>query len=111
MVFQRGFTGFGSDLPEIDATAFKAICFEVARRLHGEITAFNAAEVTPNFHCATISWDHGRKTASVLCNRQYWLVGFCEAMEPNSCRLRYTDAPQLAEVLFQISDWTLLSKA
>jgi len=111
MIFPRGFTGFGPNLPEIDVSQFKAVCFELGRRLNGEITAFKAAEVTPNFHCATIRWDHRRKTASLLCNRQYWLVGFCEAMQPNSCQLQYTDAPQLAEVLRQICEWTLFSKA
>jgi hypothetical protein len=111
MVFPRGFTGFGSDLPQIDVSGFKASCFELGRRLDGDIAEFKSAELTPNFHFATIRWDHGRKTASVLCNRQYWMVGFCEAMQPNSCRLQYIDVPQLAEVLRRISDWTLISKA
>src|SRR4051794_36291309 len=111
MLFPKGFTGFGSGLSEINVAEFRTVCFEAARELSGKLFNVEIANVTPNFHLATIRWGYDLQTVSILCNRRYWIVGFCQPLERNSCIIHYVDAPELTEVLKRISEWTLLTKA
>lgn len=113
MIFPRGFTGIfdaeSRPVPEVDRGKFKAVCFAAARELDGRVLGFSFADVTPNFHRATVEWGHGSQRVSVLCNRHYWIIDFCEPSE--TFPLDYLDAPELTEVLRSLSDWQILTKA
>jgi hypothetical protein len=115
MIFPPGFTGFFGKKDEsvsvcqVDSGRFKAVCFAAARELSGLVQGFVFPDVTPNFLRAKLQWDHGSQRISLLCNRQFWIVGFCKPSE--SCALEYVDCPELAEVLRRLSDWQILTKA
>lgn len=112
MIFPAGFTGFRdaseAPIPSIDIADFKCVCFAVARILGGNVLAFDLANVTPNFHCATIEWGHEPKQASILCNRHYAIAGFCKPR--SDCAIEYIDSVDLASALTQVCDWQVLTK-
>lgn len=114
MIFPRGFTGHFDSKSEIvspiDLAGFKSVCFAAARQLGGKVVGLEVANVTPNFHCATLEWGQASRQVSVLCNRHYWIVGLSKPRLPGECITEYVDAPELASVLCQLSDWLVVAK-
>jgi hypothetical protein len=105
--FPPGFTGFynaGDQWapPQVDPAQFKTICYRAARELKGCVQDIDFPEIVPNFLRADLEWSHGSERVAVLCNRQYWIVGFCKP--PDSCELEYIDCPVLAEILCRLTD-------
>jgi hypothetical protein len=112
VMFPAGFTGFlgeSDSAPAVDRSLFKTVCHAAARELRGVVVEFVFADVTPNYHRATLQWAHGAKTVSILCNRQFWIVGF--RTPADAVTQEYVDCPELAEVLQNFSSWQILSRA
>jgi hypothetical protein len=114
MLFPEGFTGFhqkGTVIhPTFDPIVFKTVCFAAARQLGGRVIVMEYAKETPNFHCATLAWGHDSNQVTLLCNRLFWIVGFCKPRAPGCCANEYVDAPKFAEVIGRMCDWRILSK-
>lgn len=107
-----GFTGFHSvdeaSASTVDPAVLRSICYAVARILGGEISSFEVAEVTPNFHTATIVWGFGPTRVSLLCNRNVPLIALSKPR--HGYELEWVDSVEFAEALGRVSDWQLLSK-
>ena len=114
MNFPAGFVGFVPPAhPTVGVGIFKTICYAAARELGGKVLSFEFANITPNYHCASLEWGYDAQEVRILCNRWYWIVGFAKPKKQiGDIFPEYIDSAELANVLRLLSDgWVILSKA
>jgi hypothetical protein len=97
----RGITGFrhadDPPLPVCDFRVFRGHCFAVARDLGGRFRSVEAPypRGPANFALAVLDLPTGR--VAVVLNAHFPVVAFAEPLADGETRLRYVDAPALAE--------------
>jgi hypothetical protein len=111
MRLPRGVTAFGrSNIPPslTDFRYFKAVCYEAARRLNGQIAPALSREagVTPNFH--SVSFILPNVAIDVICNRALPLVAVVESFKPGQVAPVFVDVPGLAKILEETGTFHVL---
>ncbi|GID97405.1 hypothetical protein Adi01nite_68170 [Amorphoplanes digitatis] len=109
MKLPPGATGFDA-APDTgtDLSAFTAICHHAARAVGGTVSQIVPANVTPNFHTAEIA-RRGLRTR-VLGHTTIAAVAFAEPWPAADLRVTFTDRPDLAAALQEVSDLRILTK-
>jgi hypothetical protein len=75
-----GISGFLiNDLPEVDSSQFKNLCYSLANITHGKLVSFEIPNVSQNFYKAELKLDD--ESIFILLNSTYPIVAFAFSVE------------------------------
>jgi hypothetical protein len=75
-----GISGFLiNDLPEVDSSQFKKLCYSLANYIHGKLLSFEEPHVSQNFYKAEL--DLNDESIFILLNSSYPIVAFASSVE------------------------------
>lgn len=103
---RQGVTGFDATCC-VDPRAFKAVCYEVARKLGGSVSTFVFPSWGPNFDVAVLAWRSER--VSVLCNSTYPLIAFAEPIGEGDMELCFCSQPEPADGFSKSGEFTCIT--